>query len=124
MIPILIFRDRVHKFCSPGIFLTFRATIYRWSPALDGVLIPLLFPPPTVVSDRSLESGILPNDVSPVIPLSETLGVLFRFLVCRCRPQVGGGVGRPNHRADQTSQRSRSIQHSPDVTCTTGAGLG
>jgi len=71
--------------------------------------------------DRSLESGILLNDVSPVIPLFETLNVLFRFLACRCRPQVGGSVGRSNHRTDQTS---RSIRRSPDMTGTAGTGPG
>ena len=48
---------------------------------MDGALISsCFFLLPTVCPDRSLESGVLPNDVSPFIPFSKTLGVLSCFL--------------------------------------------
>ena len=89
MILTLFSRDRVHMFCFPGFFffdfpcddLSMVAGFRRSANS------PASIPLPTVVFDRSLESGILLNDVSPIIPVSETLGVLFRFLACRCRPR-------------------------------------
>lgn len=65
--------------------------ISRRLPALDGALILLLSP----LLNRSLESGILPNDVSLVNPLSETLGLCFvssRVLVDLRWEAVSGGL--------------------------------
>ena len=79
--------------------------ICRYLPGLYGALItPCFF-------CRSLKSGILPNDVSPFIPLSEALRVPFRALFPRVNPrpdargQGGGSVGKPDHRAGQGSHR-------------------
>ena len=86
---------------------------------------------------RSLESGILPNDVSLFVSFFENFVVPFRFYVCHCflRPSIpgpmsqGGSVGKSNHRADQASRRLSpgyliSLSEIPTATGTTELHAG
>jgi hypothetical protein len=80
---------------------------------MDGALISsCFFLLPTVCPDRSLESGILSNDVSPFIPFSEISAfclVSCPFLLSIPGPMLylgrdGGDVGKLNRLADQSSK--------------------
>lgn len=79
-------------------FLSFRAVICRYLPAWDGVLITSFVFRSRYFLNRSLESGIALNDVSPLNPITSSeifpCSVFFSSYVVLCHvdssPDVAG----------------------------------